>query len=270
MLYAIRRATPLGIPVQLVRTLLGRRSMIPAPWIYLAALGLGVALGVAVDAWLGWPWWVVTLAVVTAVWLLFLASAFTVPDRAVGLGDELLDAIRPGRAAERRARREAQWVRSSPFPLYGLDASWGGRRMLGGVGWRGSVLTSVELTPGDPVRGPWIRVQTAPPFPERSSDLRSVATDLWFGMETDRPPRERRSPESWTRVTIPVQGQSVQFDLLDENSDWGARAILDGLAITILAHRVPIESVRLVVITNVEPYIQGDERFFRGGPGSEE
>jgi hypothetical protein len=82
--------------------------MIPAPWIYLAALGLGVALGVALDAWLGWPWWAVTLAVMAAVWLLLLSSAFTGPARGDGLGGELLDVVSPGRASERRARREAR------------------------------------------------------------------------------------------------------------------------------------------------------------------
>jgi predicted MFS family arabinose efflux permease len=80
--------------------------MIPAPWIYMAALGLGVALGVALDAWLGWPWWAVTLAVMAAVWLLLLSSAFTGPARATALeGSSSMWSVQGERRSAERGER---------------------------------------------------------------------------------------------------------------------------------------------------------------------
>ena len=81
-LFSVRRRVPFVTPaIEGVRALLHRRSMIPAPWIYLAAAGLGLVLGVTLDVWLGWPWWAVALGVLAAVWLLFVSSAFIGPAR---------------------------------------------------------------------------------------------------------------------------------------------------------------------------------------------
>jgi hypothetical protein len=258
--------------------------MIPAPWIYLAGLSLGIALGVALDSWLGWPWWAVTLAIVAVVWLVFLLSAFTGPARGVGLGDELLDVIRPGRALERRARRQTRLVRGRPFPIYGLDPTWTGARGLGGVGWRGGSLTSVELTHGDPIRGPWVRIETVRKD-HLHDDPQEIASILWHRMEQAPPdvPDELREDwirrrvqdrrmrnTQWTRASIPVDGEPMGFDWLDENSDWAAHTHIGPLVVTIDAHRVPLESVRLAVVTDVEPYLENDVRFPRGDRRSDE
>jgi hypothetical protein len=248
--------------------------MIPAPWIYFAAVGLGVAVGVALDAWVGWPWWAGTLAVVAAVWLFFLSSAFTGPDRGDGLGSELLDVVNPGGTLARRARREAQLIRASPFPIYGLDASWSGLRGLGGVGWRGRYLTSVELTHGDPIRGPWVRIETALGQREHH-DLHEIETVLWHRMRQPPPEvppeiaedwtshgaRHRQPKSQWTKASIPVDGELIEFDWLNEKTDWAARVLIGPLVVTVHAHRVPIESVRLAVLTDVEPYVEGSRRF---------
>jgi hypothetical protein len=158
--------------------------------------------------------------------------------------------------------------------------------MLGGLGMRGRTLTSVELTHGDPLHGPWIRVETAPAFPRRPFDLQDSATNLWFRMEqhppSNLPPGERQASidrrfqerrarnTQWTRVTIPVQGQAGEFDWLDEKTDSAARGVLGDLVLTIHAHHWPSESVRLVILTDVETYLEGDRRFSGGDPGSEE
>jgi hypothetical protein len=254
--------------------------MIPAPWIYLAAAGLGLVLGVILDASLGWPWWAVALGVVAAVWLLFLSSVFMGPARGDRLGGELLDAVNPHGAVERRRKRESQLIRSCPFSLYGLDASWTGPRLIGGLGMRGGRLTGAELTHGEPNRGPWVRIETAPFSRERHFDLKEVAADLWFGMEQHPPPdlspgerrewtnrrfQERRARNTqWAKGSIPVDGQPTEFDVLDEETDWAARGALGDLVVTIHAHHVTIESIRLAVVTNVEPYVEGDQRLWHG------
>ncbi|MGH2555854.1 MAG: hypothetical protein ACRDHO_09090, partial [Actinomycetota bacterium] len=277
-LYAKRRTPVFGVPAELVRVLLNRRSMVPAPWIYLAALGLGVVSGVILDAWLGWPWWAVAAVVVAAVWLFFLSSAFTGPAREDALGRDLLDAISPRRASRRRAEREARLLRTRPFPFYGLDASWTGSRMVGGVAFRGNTLTSVELIHGEPMRPPWVQVETEPLASRQTRSLEDVATDLWWGMEQHPPPnlppaerqawidrriQERRARNTkWTRVSILVEAEPTEFDLLDETSDWAAHGIIGGLVVKLQAHQFPIGSVRLETVTDVEPYIEGSRWFF--------
>jgi hypothetical protein len=266
-----------NIPAEVFRVFLHRRSMIPAPYIYLVALLVGVALGVGLDAWLGWPWWLVALVFLLLVWLAFLSTAFIGPMRGRSLRDEFLDAIDPGGAADRRRREEERFLRSCPFRLYGLDAAWNGLRSLGGHSVGGRMPGSVELAHGDPgSHGPWLRIETALPGAHGPDDLRYEAIELWHRAEqppTDLPIhlkstwRERRSEEHylreahWTKVSVPVDGASVEFDWLEEGSEWVARATIGDVVVTIRGHRFPVETVRLETLTDVERYIEGSRRY---------
>jgi len=71
----------------------------------------------------------------------------------------------------------------------------------------------------------------------------------------------RRRPEpAWSQVMIPVDGWPVGFQWLAEGRHWIARAELDGRTLTLHARDLPVESVQLVRVIDLEPYIQGHRR----------
>jgi len=67
----------------------------------------------------------------------------------------------------------------------------------------------------------------------------------------------------WSKASIPVDGHRIDFDRLEEADDWVARAVVGDLVVTIEGHRFDVESVRLVTVDDVEPYIEGSRRFFQ-------
>jgi hypothetical protein len=71
--------------------------------------------------------------------------------------------------------------------------------------------------------------------------------------------RQRPDP-AWTQVTIPVDGRLVGFAWLAEGRHWVARAELDDRTLTLHARDLPVESVELVRVTDLEPYIVGMRR----------
>jgi hypothetical protein len=187
------RSVPM-MPVQLVGILRQRRTMTPVPATYLTAMVVGVALGVAAQLGLGWPWWLVAAAVLAAVWLFFFSTAFWGGGGSSrSLATEVLRLVSPARAMARDRREEAERFLAAPFPLYGLPASWPGPRQLGGWAGGGSggqlVTTALELGHGDPLAedGPQLRVeasierldsgQVPAEWPQRRRDL---AEELWL------------------------------------------------------------------------------------------
>jgi hypothetical protein len=279
IVYIAHRVGWWSIPWRLVRVIRDRRSMTPAPYIYLLALAIGAAVGGALDAWLGWPWWGVALAFLAGVWLFFASSAFFGPRPGPDLRMEILDAVHPSGAVERRQREEERLFRECPFPFYGLDDSWRGIRMLGGhgsSGTKGTKLTSVEVAHGDPREGgSRVRVETAFESRDWPHDLHQTALEFWGRVErppADLPPhlkgawgyrrfeRNLNREANWTKLLIPVDGQLVEFDHMQQQGDWVARARLGELVVRVNGHRFPLESVRLETVTDVEPYIEGSRR----------
>jgi hypothetical protein len=266
------------MPWRVIRAIRDRRTMIPSPLIYIAALVTGALVGVALDALVGWQWWMVALVFLFLVWLAFLSSAFIGPMRGPSLRDELLDAIHPGTRLERMQQRDERMIRNCPFSLFGLDSSWTGLRWIGGSGSDGKTLSSLQLAFGDHFSmDPWLRIDTSTADEGREFDLRYWAIELW--RRAERPPRDlpshqwirwedRRIEEhlakgaNWSKVSIPVDGSEIPFDCLEEEADWVARAPIGDVVVVIEAHRFPIESVRLVTVTDVEPYIEGSRRYF--------
>lgn len=250
----------------------------PNPLIYLMAAGVGLILGIALDLLLGLPWWATATGVVAGVWLLFMATAFRGPGRAGPGGDlwtEFLLEISPARSWARRERLEEQMWRSVPLRLYGLPPMWNGPRFLGGWGSHRKGITSLELLHGDALgEGSQLRVEVlADPY-----DLhpRSLAMALWH--EAERPPpaspgaeifawrdaREReiasRPDPEWRPMSIPVDGRSVEFQLLSEGASWVAHAQVEELRLILRGRDFPVDEVDLVSVKDVEPYIEGSRR----------
>jgi hypothetical protein len=274
------------VPIGLVQTLRRHRAMIPVPATYLAAVVVGAALGVAAQLVLGWPWWLVAAAVVAAVWLFFVSTALWGAGRSgQPLATDLLRVVRPRRAIERDHRQEVERFRAAPFPLYGLPPAWSGPRHLGGweEGWargqRGSVTTALCLAHGGPLAeaGPQLRgevrveqVDTEQVMTVWAQSRRDLAENLWLDAAPqahdlaehwDQLAAARRRPDpAWSQVTIPVDGRLVGFEWLAEGRHWVARAELDNRTVTLHARDLPAESVELLRVTDLEPYIEGQRR----------
>jgi hypothetical protein len=274
-----------SVPIRLVQTLRGHRNMIPAPATYLAATAVGAAVGVAAELLFGWPWWLVAAAFLVAVWLFFASTAFWgAGGSGQALATDLLRVVRPHKAIERDHRREVERFRAAPFPLYGLPPAWPGTRYLGG--WEGGwtkgqrpVTTALSLAHGDPLtdQGPELRVETRVEqvdteqvMTERHQSRRHLAEELWLRAA---PPAHdlaehvewfaaaRRRPDpAWSQVTIPVAGRPVAFAWLAEGRHWVARAELDDRLLTLHGRDLPVESVELVQVADLEPYFQGQRR----------
>ena len=273
-----------SVPVRLVQTLRGHRAMIPVPGTYLAAVVVGVALGVAAQLLLGWRWWLVAAAVAAAVWLFFASTAFWgAGGSGQPLATDLLRVVRPRRAIERDHEQAVERFRAAPFPLYGLPAAWPGPRYLGG--WEGGwakgqrpVTLALSLAHGEPLaeQGPQLRVEVRAEHVDdehmtvRLQGRRDLAEELWLAAappahdpaeHVDQLAAARRRPDpAWSQVTIPVDGRPVGFAWLAEGRHWVARADLDDHTLTLHARDLPVESVELVRVSNLEPYIQGQRR----------
>jgi hypothetical protein len=274
-----------SVPIQLVQALRQRRTMIPVPATYLAATLVGAVVGVAAQLLLGWPWWLVAAGAVAAVWLLFASTAvWGAGGWSQPLVTDLLRVVRPRQAIDREYRQEVERFRAAPFPLYGLPAAWSGWRHLGG--WEGSwaggqrpVTTALSLGHGDPLaeEGPQLRVEVRVERLEprvgmtmRIQSRRQLAEDLWLAAAPpahdpaehfERLAAVRRRPDpTWLQVTILVDGRPVGFEWLTEGRHWAAQAELDERTLTLDARDLPVESVELIRVTDLEPYIQGQRR----------
>jgi hypothetical protein len=242
-------------------------------------------VGVAAQLLLGWPWWLVAAGVVAAVWLFFASTAlWGAGGSSQPLATDLLRVVRPHKAIERDHRQEVERFRAAPFPLYGLPPAWPGARHLGG--WEGSwakgqrpVTTALSLGHGDPLteEGPQLRVEvrvehedTGQVTTMRLQSRRDLTEELWLRAA---PPAHdlaehvgqlaaaRRRPDpAWSQVTIPVDGRPVAFEWLAEGRHWVARAELDDRTLTLHGRDLPVASVELAQVADLEPYIQGQRR----------
>jgi hypothetical protein len=274
-----------SLPVELFRAVRRRRTMVPVPATYLAAMVAGAALGVAAQLRFGWPWWLVAAGVVAAVWLFFASTAlWGAGGSGQPLATDLLRVLRPRQAIERDHRQAVERFRAASFPLYGLPPAWSGPRHLGG--WEGSwtkgqrpVTTALSLGHGDPLAEAgsqlWVEVRAEGVEPElgmtmRVESRRHLAEDLWLqaappahdpDQHLDQLAAVRRRPDpAWSLVTILVDGWPVGFEWLAEGRHWVAQAELDDRTVTLRVRDLPVESVELVRVSDLEPYIQGQRR----------
>jgi hypothetical protein len=274
-----------SVPVELFRILRRRRTRVPVPVTYLVAMVAGVALGVAAQLVFGWRWWLVAAGVVAAVWLYFFSTVFWGGGGSSRpLATEVLRVVSPGRAVARDHRQQVERFRAAPFPCYGLPPSWSGPRQLGGweeswaKGRRRPVTIALSLAHGEPLadQGPQLRVevriypQGEQVLPVRSDSLRGLAEELWWeaaptahdlAQQRDQVAAARRRPDpAWSQVMIPLDGRQVGFQWLAEGRHWVAQTELDDRTLTLRGRDLPVESVELVRVLDLEPYIQGQRR----------
>lgn len=270
----------------MIRALVAYRSCTPNPAIYFVGAGSGIVLGLILKLALGWPWWTVPIATAVGpgiVWLIFLSTGFGHLVRRAGPSGHgvkgvILQEIAPRRAAARENRlREEMW-RHLPFEPFGLPAAWQGERWARGMSWSGSAVSSVELgfgREGDD-NGPLLRVDTASNDRPSQRSLRTVAEELWWsaremprGLSPDqmagwhhRRGRElaARAEPRWSRVVLLVDGRPVRFDIFVEGRWWVARGEAGDRIITIWGRSWPLDGLELVMVADIEPYVEGWRR----------
>jgi hypothetical protein len=218
------------------------------------------------------------------VWLWFLSTAFWGGGGSSRpLATEVLRLVSPTRAMERDHRQLVELVRAAPFPLYGLPASWPGPCQLGGWAGGGSegrpVTTALRLDHGEPKaeEGPqlWVevsvgRLDSGQVTAAWSQRRRGLAEELWLAAV---PPAHdvvehgeqvaaagSRSGAAWSQVMIPVDGRPIAFAWVAEGRHWVAQGELEDRTLTLRARDLPVESVELVRVSDVEPYIEGQRR----------
>jgi hypothetical protein len=182
--------------------------------------------------------------------------------------------------AETEQANEARF-RAAPFPLYGLPPSVAGPRMIAGSSHpsdRASHTTDpasglqLELVHGDPtVRPPSLLYVATVASPGTAQQLVPLRRLLSQDVVADRlAARSRRWRIGWFKapdeqlvggsqqlLTIPINGQPHPFALLQEGVVQVARVELTGHVVTVRARRWPIQTIELVQLTDLAPYLDG-------------
>src|SRR6266511_2144809 len=148
---------------------------------------------------------------------------------------------RPGSVVRRMKGRRfdpREALNHPPFPLFGLPASWSGKRYIAGWGRSRRGLTSVELGHVDPSShgSALLLIRIAPK--QEKEDLSRLcrpgaeirgrrATEL-----TDPQLRTAEEPQ-WRPLAVSFDGQPVDFRLLSQQSAWFAQAEFEHLRIVL-------------------------------------
>jgi hypothetical protein len=263
-------------PLWAVVALKQNRNAHPVPWLYLAAAVIGAGIGFIFQISLGSPWWLGPPIAVAAIWLVFLASA---RHNLGNVGRSFIGLTAPRAAARWSQRAFEDAFRTTLLPLYGFPQDWIGPRFLGGYQGDGQRATGLTLAHGDPYdeQGQELRVETSV-RPDEPLEL--MKRDMFEGLVmTERRPPSDLSPDEfsnwvrrmnrevhdmpdpeWISVTIPVDAQRLEFELLRGGRRWVAWATFGEVLLTISGRAIQPDEVELVRISDVEPYIEGGRR----------
>ena len=275
-LYRMRTGAPrwLWLPVELFRVVHRERSMVPVPVTYLAAAGVGIVVGVILDVVVGWPWWLIAVGFVAAVWLVFLSSALW--GRRGTLTDDLMRVIDAQRVeAAELARLEAA-VAAGRLVCFQVDG-WEGSRSL--RGWGGvREATSVTLLHGDIEHDDsWLSIETRedvgqpdpPGYQRRDELIRELLRAL------NRPPEgldieqmyrwhleERRRIDQieappWSPVIVTIDGHDVSADVAEIAGGWALAVTSKGKVIELAAKGHRPDAIPLTPVTTLRPFIEG-------------
>lgn len=165
---------------------------------------------------------------------------------------------------ERNERRTRKAFRQPPFPLYGLPTSWVGLRLIAGSGWSSGIGTTSLSLMHRSQPGPDASQLVVEVCRQRGSlNFHKAEIEEWVGLRDDIEGEPIRESE-WKAVQIPVVGQDLDFEMIrGEDERWGALSSRGDLVMKIEANHFPIENLSLVEITDVEPYLRGQDDFMR-------
>jgi hypothetical protein len=174
--------------------------------------------------------------------------------------------LSPGEMRARADEQEAV-IRATAhvLPLYGLDG-WAGQRLISSWSRWDDCLELAGLGHGCPTGSePYVDVLVGSPT---TGDVAlETRRQRRYGAE---PPRDeaafsRIEEESRAQVpeavVIPVDDQPHDFQFWPHPGGWIAAATVDGYQIVLRARAVDPSVVRLRVVTDIEPYLQGRRQF---------
>lgn len=259
----------LRLPLQLFRRARHARTMTPVPVTYLMAAVVGVLLGAAADLTTDFPWWVVAVGFVGAVWVFFMSTAFWGPHRLRRI--DVLRMVNPERArAEERAALETA-VRTGELPAYAV-AGW--RGSLGGWGGGHHDLRSITLRfVDDSNERRWIEVETVSGSRLGPVGLRKehLAENL-VGRIPDVPQFDRIDEQfiwhrkreheyeellrnlAWLPATLVVDGSDVDAEVARVDDGIAVYAPHGQVVIEVMARNVELDNFTLVAVTNLAPF----------------
>jgi hypothetical protein len=125
--------------------------------------------------------------------------------------------------------------------LYGL-ADWSGPRMIGAWGWANGVLDTAGLAFGVPHEpAPWAEIISS----GRPAEVWVAERFLAESMGTEQP------PDPSGELAVEVDGATQTFQYWPGESVWYAATA----ELAIAAHGIDPAEIRLVPVTDVEPYL---------------
>lgn len=164
----------------------------------------------------------------------------------------------------------AQWH----LPLYGLDETWTGRRWIGGHGSSSGRMTQITLAHGDVWEedSPLVRVETAVLDVGKVAEAhaaRGLARKLFHDTDEHLPAiretfRSDNPLSAWDELSLNVDAQIVTFHALFSEPYWVAFREEGGCLISVEARHTRPNSVHLVKIDHIEPYLGDDGRPIQG------
>jgi hypothetical protein len=169
-------------------------------------------------------------------------------------------------------RDQADVLRRTPFPIYGLDGRWTGRRWQGGSGRSDGEVDRIELGHGDPWddAAPLVRVETLRIRKERErmtevSAAQELAEVLWHEGADHSVVRGAFTSDptgSWSELTLPVNGEGTSFRRLAAGPWWVALGRVQDVYVAVKARGVDDAGIGLVAVDDPGPYLSDD-----GSPG---
>ncbi len=264
----------LRVPIEVARAIHEARSIDPVPATYLIAAGLGAVIGIVLDLWVGWPWWLVTLGVVAAVWLLFLASAFRADSRR-HLAGRLRHLVDPHGQQRRDLEDFTTRVNAGAIRAYGVPC-WEGPLGLGGWTGRDAEISSVRLahrtSRGDSM--PAIEVEFHSSARHYRRGLREELLEVFMFDSLERPEPAasddfvqrmhrwrwqalQQSPPMWEEASIDVDDAAVVFDVLQRPGAFVAIAAVGGHYLAVKARGFEPGSFSVVAVNDIAPYVEG-------------
>jgi hypothetical protein len=145
------------------------------------------------------------------------------------------------------------------LPLFGVDR-WTGPRMTGDWEWENDRLVKVGLVHGDRDRdGPFVHVQAVSGNPaEVAVGLRMRESSHPIGAEEFWTSRDRLAADPGTQIVVDVDGEPCEFRYWTGDAGWVAAAQHGDTGLLIEASAATdVAQVRLVRVTDIEPYIAG-------------
>jgi hypothetical protein len=152
-----------------------------------------------------------------------------------------------------------------PYPVYGL-AAWDGRHTFAGSGESNGVVSSIKLGYGDmrTPGSPFVVVSTDRREYAAFAVARRLAHSFWHWTheysEALRSTYRDRDVAQWDDLTLPVDGTAVAWKALGATGCSVAMATHGGVTIGIETHGVDIESLRLVEVSDLGPFLLDDGR----------